>query len=472
MKDEILPSGLRNGLAGIAEIPSRITDTLTRTRLRIILAFLLVSSGGVLVAGAMDDDLSTASRSAAPEAPPADNVTVVTESGRAGTIIAYDPDGSIRYYNNSRTKYFDVDPVPGERMTVEYAATDTIHTSSAACSDPPCARNVIERVNLTTGEVQVVLERVVYKENAGEWHDHVRINETHVLLGEMLHDQVRLYNVETGLVEWMWGAQSDYDLTESGRAFPRDWTHLNDVSLLEDGRIMVSLRNHDRVVFIDPAEGVQKNWTLGEENNASILHEQHNPDYIPAERGGPAVVVADSEENRVREFQREDGTWERTWEWTDDQMQWPRDADRLPNGNTLVVDSHGNRVMEITPDGGIGWTVPSTMPYDAERLGTGPESATGESATALDITSRGGPEPESFRDRPLYQLALDIRNLVSHRIANAIYFVAPVWFGPAEFAAAAVIVIVSLLWLSLEGRWRFRDAGIRFRLPVTREPDD
>jgi hypothetical protein len=443
----------------------------TRNGIRLVLVFFLVVSLGVIAAGALTNDLSTASPEAAPDAPPADNVTVITESGRAGTIIAYDTDGSILYYNNERTKYFDVDPVEGEPMTVEYTATDTIHTSGPECDSPPCARNVIERVDLTTGEVEVVVERLHHQETAGEWHDHVRVNETHVLIADILYDQIYLMNTETGIVDWQWDAQSDFDVADSGGSFPTDWTHLNDVSLLDDGRIMASLRNHDRVVFIDPETGVQEDWTLGEEDNYDILYEQHNPDYIPESEGGPAVVVADSENGRVQEFQRVDGEWERSWEWSDEQMQWPRDADRLPNGNTLVSDSHGNRVMEINPDGEVVWEVPSTLPYEAERLGTGAESEGGQSAVALGLESR----TDSVGDddggilSPFAAVGSYLRSLVPHRIANAASFAAPVWFGDPQFAAAGLGGLSALGWLGAELRWRLRDAGVRFRLPVYRE---
>ncbi|MFB6187541.1 MAG: arylsulfotransferase (asst), partial [Halobacteriaceae archaeon] len=80
---------------------------------------------------------------------------------------------------------------------------------------------------------------------------------------------------------------------------------------------------------------INTNKTLGTNNNHSIIYEQHNPDYIPEKDGGPAVVVADSENNRVAEYQYLDGEWNRSWVWRDSQLRWPRDADRLPNGHTL-----------------------------------------------------------------------------------------------------------------------------------------
>lgn len=52
------------------------------------------------------------------------------------------------------------------------------------------------------------------------------------------------------MITWEWDAQRDF-LTSSGGAYPKDWTPVNDVGVLKDGRIMVSLRNQDRVVFLD-----------------------------------------------------------------------------------------------------------------------------------------------------------------------------------------------------------------------------
>ncbi|WP_436902193.1 aryl-sulfate sulfotransferase [Halovenus halobia] len=451
----------------------QVGEALTRNRIRIGLLIVILFASGVIAVGATGDGLSTASAADAPEAPQADNITVITESGRAGTLIAYNPDGSILYYADERTKYFDVDQVEGTTATVEYVATDTLHTSGPYCDSPPCARNVIERTNLTTGETEVIVERYNHQETAGEWHDHVRVNETRVLIADILYDRVYMLNTETGIIEWEWDAQADFDPADSGGSFMRDWTHLNDVSLLDDGRIMASLRNHDRVVFIDPKTGVQEDWTLGEENNYDILYEQHNPDYIPESAGGPAVVVADSENNRIKEFQREDGEWVQSWEWTSSEMRWPRDADRLPNGNTLITDTHGNRVIEVNPEGEVVWEVGSTLPYEAERLNTGVESQGGESAQRLGLesrTERGATSDDGGGGfDPLTGIGHFLEGLLPHRIVNGIYFVMPVWFGAPQFAAAGLGLFAGLGWLGAELRWQLRDAGVRFRLPVYRE---
>jgi hypothetical protein len=432
---------------------------------------VLVLVALVLVHGMLNAP-RTASAEAVPEAPPADGVTVVTESARHGTLLAWRPDGSLLYYNDTHTKYFDVDPVANTSQTVEYAATDTIHTKGPTCSDPPCARNVVERVNLSTGEVTEIYARYDPDEHAGEWHDHVRVNESHILVADMIDDQVLLVDTATGIVDWAWDGQAGYPV-EGGGPYPKDWMHLNDVSLLDDGRVMVSLRNQDQVAFIDFGSGVQDGWTLGADGDHDVLYEQHNPDYIPAERGGPAVVVADSENGRLVEYQREGGEWNRTWTWRDDRVQWPRDADRLPDGNTLVADTHGSRVMEVAPNGSVTWSITLPHPYDAERLGTGGESATGESAQRLGLSARtearGGGDGDGFD----LDVVGFLRNLLQAAfpewVLNGVFYVAPVWMGGAQFLAALVGLLTVLAWAGIEVWWRLPPLAVRTPLYRTEE---
>ncbi|ELZ09290.1 hypothetical protein C479_10730 [Halovivax asiaticus JCM 14624] len=447
----------------------------TRNRLRLLFALvLLVAAASLVVASA--GNLSTATQSDVPRAPPTENHTVVTESGRAGTITVYEPNGDVLYYDNERTKYFDVDPVPGDPMTIEYTASDTIHTAGPTCREPPCTRNVFERVDLETGAVETIYERYDYKENAGEWHDAARINETHVAIADIVADQVFVVNTETELVEWLWDAQADFPL-DGGGPYPGDWAHINDVEYVDapgdpnDGRIVASLRNQDQVVFLDPQAGLVDDWTLGAEDDYDVQYEQHNPDYIPESRGGPALVVADSENGRVQEFQREDGEWVRSWEWADGTIQWPRDADRLPNGNTLIADSHGQRVIEVNPSGEIVWEVPSTLPYEAERLETGSESAGGQSAAALGLDSRTATASANgghILSTPARMAEDLVEWLLPHRVYNGLLFATPAWMGGAEFAVVAIALLVAVGWIGAEVKWKLHDAGVRFRSPIYR----
>ena len=426
---------------------------MSRTHLRILFFTVLVICSGVLGYAAMTG-VTTATEEGVPEAPPTENYTVVTESARFGTIIAYAPNGSLHYYNNSHTKYYDVDPVANASMTVEYTATDTIRTKGPRCRSPPCARNTIERVNLTTGNVTEILVRYAPRETAAEWHDADRINETRIAVADMVDDEVFVVNTKTGAIEWAWGVQSEFPV-EGGGPYPGDWAHLNDVEVLDDGRIVLSLRNQDQVVFVNRTTGLQENWTLGAEDNYTVLRKQHNPDYVPEERGGPAVVVADSENGRVVEYQRRNGSWVRTWVWSDRRMQWPRDADRLPDGHTLITDTNGKRVIEVNERGEVVWQVALSHPYEAERLGTGDESTGGHSAVALGLESQvrdGENDDEEGGGIGFVPAARIVRGLFPSRIVNAVVYASPTWIGVSELGYVMAGVLTAILWAGFELR--------------------
>jgi hypothetical protein len=399
---------------------------------------------------------------------PANGTTVITTQGAVpsvtlprsvltqpnGALYAIDSDGDLAYRNGTYHAYFDVDPVANTSNSVSYIAHEYIPKGECETSNP-CYVNRVERVNLTTGVVETVYTSTVSGPsggNLGRWHDVDRYDEDSILVADIERDSAAVINTTSGLVEWEWQAESDF-APSSGGSYTGDWTHINDVELLEDGRVMADLRNHDAVVFIHPETGLQENWTLGADDNYDVLNEQHNPDYIPESRGGPAVIVADSENDRIVEYQRVDGDWEQSWVWQDSQMNWPRDADRLPNGNTLITDSYSNRVVEIDRRGEIVWnaTTPN-IPYEAERLGTGDESAGGESAARLELLSRtadrqGGPAQAD--------------SLVPDPVTAGIAFVTPPWMGLSHVVALLLMILVGLIWPVLEFRWSSYSLGIR-----------
>ena len=425
------------------------------------------SNDGVIGDPSVEQALRSGDRSAVVD--PREGVTVVATDSNAfladeddgpraqAELVAFAPDGRIYYHENDHTRYWDVDPVAGTDATVEFVYAD--HLAPEACDGTVCTRNGVERVNLTTGESTDVYSRVTAGKHSTRWHDVDRIDDHRLLVADIDRDRVFVVDTTTELITWEWGAQAAFDV-DSGGPFPADWTHLNDVEYVEiDGRpaAMVSLRNHDQVAFIDFERGLVENWTLGADGDHDTLYEQHNPDYIPPERGGPALLVADSENGRIVEYQREDGTWNRSWTWSDARLRWPRDADRLPNGHTLVTDSNGDRVVELDRSGEVVWSATIGFPYEAERLGTGEESANGTSATALELSDR---EP-SAANRSVSGTALAA---LPPSVANGIAYVFPRWVGPREMVALLALVVVVPVWARLEYRWT--DATVEVRSPL------
>ena len=456
----------------------------SRTVLRAAFLTITLLSASVLAAGYLgvtradaaegwaEDDASAMASGASVE--PRDGVTVITTQVfrdwvSEGKLVAFARNGSVLYYDESYSTYHDVDPSPKGDRTVTYLAAKFLSASECP-TDRYCTLNVVERVNLSTGETELLHTTILPKRH--KWHDVDRINATHFLVADIVTDQVYALNVETGEITWRWKAAEAYSKRAGGG--PGDWTHVNDVERLPDGRVMVSVRNMDQVAFIEPGEGLQEGWTLGSEDEFDTLYEQHNPDYIPESNGGPAVVVADSENNRIVEYQRRDGEWTRTWVWRDTSLQWPRDADRLPNGNTLVTDSNGNRVLEVAPNGTVVWSVRIGLPYEAERLGTGDESAGGPSMARLvrqGAVADGSPDdgrvgtvvahPPGLEAR----VAFAIKSTVPAGLLSSALFVLPSWIGVLDLPAV-VGLLVGLVGLVLVETWSF----VRRTLPGESDP--
>lgn len=68
-------------------------------------------------------------------------------------------------------------------------------------------------------------------------------------------------------------------------------------------------------------------------------------------------------------------------------LDWPRDADRLENGNTLIMDTNNNRVVEVSREGDVvaSYTT-GNFPYEVDRL-PGDENLGGPSMRQQSVTS-------------------------------------------------------------------------------------
>jgi hypothetical protein len=205
----------------------------------------------------------------------------------------------------------------------------------------------------------------------------------------------------------------------------------------------------DRVVLIDRSTK-RIEWTLGSENDYSVLNEQHNPTLVS--RNPPTVLVADSENDRIVEYRKDGEKWEETWRYSD-VAGWPRDADRLPNGNTLIVDTWGKQVLEVTPEKRVvrRYDIAGQGTYDVERLPHGDEPA-GPPMSALRERRSGTGEPGSAgsteRSRPAAALDRVVETAaISYYLAQ---WVLPSWLGRIEFAALVSAAGLLLVWASGE----------------------
>lgn len=80
-----------------------------------------------------------------------------------------------------------------------------------------------------------------------------------------------------------------------------------------------------------------------------------------------------------------------TWQYTPPDGGWPKYAQRLPGGNTLIAGP-SNRVFEIDPAGAIVWELPAAyaaQPVAAVRLADGSTLVADEAGAALRVDASG-----------------------------------------------------------------------------------
>jgi len=155
-----------------------------------------------------------------------------------------------------------------------------------------------------------------------------------------------------GQIVWKWHAKDHYLNSEykdiRGRDWD-DWTHVNSVTRLPDGNTMISVRNWGVAIAVD--KGGKTVWTIG---GPDVIRCPHTPQLL----ANGNLLVSESMPGRVIEFDPKsqsivwsypDPNWRRGGEYL-----FIRDAQRLPNGNTFVVDSLGS-LIEVTPENEVVW---------------------------------------------------------------------------------------------------------------------
>ena len=366
--------------------------------LTLLCCLLLTLSG---VAGAAQN--ATQDADAAPNpcvgtvADPAKGMTVVSVQGfefgkdggkRPAKLVGVGPQGDIKWVHHNAGKYdvvwgYDVDPMANGNVFV--TATVKGHETLVYELNP----RTQERVWSHTFDV-------------ADTHDADLINNgTAIVVANMRNynrsaerndDRLFVYNRTTDEVTWEWRFDAHYDPQNLEENYTSDWTHVNDVDKIGEDLFLASPRNFDQAIVVNRStnEIVMK---LGADGKKRILDEQHNPDYLVSENGTPTVLVGDSGNDRIAEYALSgdptDGTdgWTRTWTLKGD-LNWPRDADRLPNGNTLVTDSSNHRVVEVTPKGKVVWEFYAPwLVYDAARVSVPDEHASGP--TVRDLNASG-----------------------------------------------------------------------------------
>jgi hypothetical protein len=175
--------------------------------------------------------------------------------------------------------------------------------------------------------------------------------------------QVKEINPQ-GEIVWAWYAKDHFYKSPYKDIYDGGWTHTNAATRLPNGNTLISLRNFNLMVEVDPQGAVIK--TVGE----GIFFSPHDPEVLP---NGNILAVSQWRDRPHRAIEIDSKTGEIAWQFAmPERKTWPvRDADRLPNGNTLVTAA--TKIVEVTTEGKIVWQLTlkggTIGPGEGARLG-------------------------------------------------------------------------------------------------------
>ena len=384
-----------------------------------------------------------------------------------GSVELHDEQGEVVWKVDNADSYFDVTRTDDGRVFAGFM--DGGYQECGPYSSP-CTKTGFRVLDPNASDPTTYeYSFAVRTKRNSEVHDVEQLPSGEYLVTDM--DQEQVFTIaENGTKTWSWQASEFYTPPEDPTR--RDWLHINDVDVIGEDRYLVSVRNANQLVVVERGEGVVDvvNEDRSAENDGSckrygqqlvgedprcgdpeIMDHQHNPQWL----GENAVLVADSDNNRIVELHRNgsDGEWVVAWELSQAkgiEFRWPRDADRLENGNTLITDSLNQRIVEVNQSGRVVWSssFEGVVPYEAERLPEGERvGAQVYNPSAGDVTTASSGVPVLSEVLFVLQTSL------------------PVPFWLSEWHLLAVILGAVLVAAGLTVWWRDRDTSA----PVTVE---
>jgi len=171
-------------------------------------------------------------------------------------------------------------------------------------------------------------------------------------------DGIEIVDRATNTVTWTWNLFDHFDpeswptpeIAGNFTGLGADWSHAN--ALAWDparGLIWMSVRHFDALLGIAYPSGeiavILGNRGIGGEG---LIRHQHAPEVQP----DGTILLWDNGNGRTPPYSR--------WEWRGDPDFFDfavGDADRLPNGNTLITAGVSGRIIEVDPLGEIVWEI-------------------------------------------------------------------------------------------------------------------
>lgn len=162
-----------------------------------------------------------------------------------------------------------------------------------------------------------------------------------------------------GKTVWTWNGLAQFDKPPYADIHNQGWIHVNAVTRLENGHTLISLRNFHAVVEVNPRGDVVWSHEFKGHSRTGFERDRgtpgahpHDPELVSNDR---MLVAIPTSHNVIYEIDRRSGNV--VWEWRHPEgasgPMHMRDANRLPNGNTLIVEAE--KIVEVAPSGEIIW---------------------------------------------------------------------------------------------------------------------
>jgi len=147
-----------------------------------------------------------------------------------------------------------------------------------------------------------------------------------------------------GKIVWSWHAKDLFTGPEYSQIQDEGWSHTNAVTRLDSGNTLVSLRNFNVIVEVDPSGKLVR--TIGK----GLLEAQHDPLVLV---NGTLLLINHGKPHEVLEL--DPATSAILWRFpVRIETSIPvRDANLLPNGNILITEA--DRIVEVTKDKQVVW---------------------------------------------------------------------------------------------------------------------
>ncbi len=160
-----------------------------------------------------------------------------------------------------------------------------------------------------------------------------------------------------GNLVWSWLGKDHYDTAPYNQVSYQGWMHNNAVTRMQNGNTLISIRNFDLTIEVNP-----QGTPVWEFQWQDLYPATNFPGFYPHEpelHTDNTLMVCLQVESPYEIVEINRATGQPTWEYHRDNLRTTRDGDRLPNGNVLIVgvmtDIDESVIFEVTPDKEIVW---------------------------------------------------------------------------------------------------------------------